>query len=60
MVFALTANWKDGDIIPGYVLKEGNGSRADVATMATYTDGTWIVEFQRSLITNNPDDVQFE
>ena len=58
--FDPNANWSDGDTIPGYVLKDGEGSRADVITAATYTDGTWVVEFQRSLITDNPDDVQFK
>jgi hypothetical protein len=28
--------------------------------VASYADETRIVEFQRSLITNNPDDVHFE
>ncbi len=54
------ANWKDGDTIPGYVLKQGSGSRADVITAAAYSGGTWVVEFKRSLITNNLDDVQFK
>jgi hypothetical protein len=58
--FDPNANWSDGDTVPGYILKEGTGSRADVVAVSTYTDGTWIVEFQRSLITNNPDDVQFK
>ncbi len=54
------ANWSDGDTIPGYIVKEGTGSRADVTAVSSYSNGTWIVEFKRSLITNNPDDVQFE
>ncbi len=58
--FDPNANWSDGDTVPGYVVKEGTGSRADVVAVSTYTGGTWIVEFQRSLITNNPDDVQFK
>jgi len=58
--FAPDANWSDGDTIPGYIVKEGTDSRADVVAVSTYTDGTWVVEFKRSLITNNPDDVQFK
>jgi hypothetical protein len=58
--FDPNAGWSDGDTIPGYVITEGTRSRADVIAVATYTDGTWVVEFKRSLITNNPDDVQFE
>ena len=60
VAFDPNASWSDGDTVPGYVLKQGSGSRADVVTAATYSGGTWIVEFQRSLVTNNPDDVQFE
>lgn len=60
VTFDPNANWKNGDTIPGYVLKQGSGSRADVVTMATYSDGTWVVEFKRSLVTDNPDDVQFK
>ncbi len=59
VAFDPNASWSNGDTIPGYVLSEGTGSRADVIAKATYTNGTWIVEFQRSLITGNPDDVQF-
>ncbi len=58
--FDPNANWSDGDTVPGYIVKEGTDSRADVVAVSTYTDGTWVVEFQRSLITNNPDDVQFK
>ncbi len=58
--FDPNANWSDGDTIPGYILKEGTGSRADVVAVSSYSNGIWIVEFQRSLITDNPDDVQFK
>ncbi len=58
--FDPNANWSDGDTIPGYIVKEGTGSRADVTAVSSYSNGTWIVEFKRSLITDNPDDAQFE
>lgn len=54
------ADWKDGDTIPGYVLKRATGSRANVVSSATYTEGTWVVELKRSLYTYNADDVQFK
>ena len=54
------ANWTDGDTIPGYVLKSGTGSRADVVSAATYAEGTWVVELKRGLNTYNADDVQFK
>lgn len=60
VAFDPNASWSDGDTVPGYVLKQGSGSRADVVAKATYSGGTWVVEFQRSLVTNNPDDVQFD
>ncbi len=58
--FNANADWSDGDTVAGYILKEGTGSRGDVVAVSSYSNGTWIVEFKRSLITNNPDDVQFE
>ena len=60
VAFDADAGWSDGDTVAGYILTEGTGSRADVIAKATYSNGTWIVEFQRSLVTDNPDDVQFE
>lgn len=54
------AGWSDGDTIPGYVAKIGTGSIADVVAVASYSDGTWVVEFRRSLITYNADDAQFK
>jgi hypothetical protein len=60
VAFNPAANWSDSDTIPGYIAKEGTGSEADVIAKATYSGGTWVVEFQRSLITDNPDDVQFK
>ena len=60
VAFDPDADWSDGDTVPGYIAKQGSGSRADVIAKAMYSNGTWIVEFQRSLITDNPDDVQFK
>ena len=54
------ASWSDGDTISGYIVMEGSGSIADVIAMATYTDGVWVVEFQRGRTTSYGDDVQFE
>lgn len=57
--FDANAAWKDGDTIPGYILKPGEGSRADVQTKGVYADGVWTVEFKRLLDTGNPDDHSF-
>lgn len=50
----------DGDAVPGYVLKEGTGSEADVETSGGYHDGVWVVEFKGKLDTGNPDDAVFD
>ena len=60
VAFDPNADWSDGDTIPGYTLTTGTDSRADVITKATYSNGTWVVEFQRKLVTDNPDDAQFK
>ncbi len=57
--FDPNATWTDGDTIPGYVVKEGTGSRADVEAVGVYSNGVWTVEFKRALHTGNPDDVSF-
>ena len=60
LAFDPDAGWSDGDTIPGYILKTGTDSRADVISKSTYSNGTWVVEYQRALVTGNADDVQFE
>ncbi|MFC1715848.1 ethylbenzene dehydrogenase-related protein [Candidatus Poribacteria bacterium] len=57
--FDANAAWSDGDTVSGYVLKPGDGSRADVQTKAVYADGVWTVEFKRLLDTGNSDDHSF-
>ncbi len=57
--FNPNANWQDGDTIPGYIVKNGTGSRADVEAVGVYSNGVWTVEFKRALHTGNPDDVSF-
>ena len=57
--FDATADWTDGDIIPGYTLKQPGGSRADVTAVGRYHDGVWVVEFMRGLDTGNTDDAVF-
>ncbi|NIO19255.1 MAG: hypothetical protein GTN76_00530, partial [Candidatus Aenigmarchaeota archaeon] len=60
IAFEPEAAWMDGDTIPGYVLKKGTGSEADVETSGGYHDGIWVVEFKRKLNTGNPDDAVFD
>lgn len=60
VLFDPEAAWMDGDTVPGYVLKEGTGSEADVETSGGYYDGVWVVEFKRKLDTGNPDDAVFD
>ena len=54
------ANYVDlGALIPERILREPDGSRADVMQAAVWEDGTWSTEFTRKLVTGNSDDVQF-
>lgn len=52
--------WEDGDCVPGYLLEEPSGIRADIEAKSTWVDGRWHVEFRRLLITGNSDDVEFD
>lgn len=54
------AAWTDKDTIPGYVLKDATGSRADVKAVGKFSDGTWVVEFKRKLDPGNPEDAVFD
>jgi hypothetical protein len=59
MPFDPTAGWKEGDLIPEYVLnREGaKGSGADNKNVAgVWKDGTWTVVWVRPLKLTNPDD----
>jgi signal transduction histidine kinase len=52
--------WNDGDIVPGYILEKPSGSRGDIDSKGTWSDGRWNVEFKRKLVTGNNDDVEFD
>ncbi len=58
--FDPNAGWQDGDTVPGYVLSQLTGSNADVIAKSGFSDGTWVVEFKRVLITYDTNDVQFK
>jgi len=58
--FDPNAGWKEGDTIPGYVLRGGTGGIADVLASGKYVDGRWTVEFQRQLNSGDPDDTVFQ
>jgi hypothetical protein len=49
----------EGDILPRYSLHQPTGSRSDVHAKGIWAENEWTIEFQRSLETSNPDDVQF-
>ena len=42
-----------GDTVPGYVLREPDGSRADIQARGVWADGTWTVEIMRALDTGD-------
>ena len=56
--FDPNAGWKEGDMIPDYVLSRTDpaGSAADNKALANWKDGTWTVVVTRPLNLANPDD----
>ena len=50
------AKFAVGDLLPQYLLREPQGSAADVQAFGRYSDGHWVVELRRKLNTGNPDD----
>lgn len=48
--------WKNGDTIPGWVLRAASGSRADIVepAAARWADGYWDVTLVRKMDTGNP------
>ncbi|NOY60247.1 MAG: T9SS type A sorting domain-containing protein [Calditrichaeota bacterium] len=59
----LAADWAKYEalaaVVPERVLRQPDGSRADVRESATWVNGWWYAEFQRKLNTGNDDDAQF-
>jgi len=51
-----SAKFAVGDLLPQYLLREPQGSGADVLASGRYADGHWTVELRRKLSTGNPDD----
>jgi hypothetical protein len=54
-----TASLQTGAVIPGYVLTKPVGSRGDIETQGTWTDGKWVVVIRRPLNTEHDDDVVY-
>ncbi len=46
-------------LVPEHILSSPTGSRADVQSASTWTDGVWVHEFKRKLSTGNADDITF-
>ncbi|MCM2313167.1 MAG: ethylbenzene dehydrogenase-related protein [Steroidobacteraceae bacterium] len=48
--------WREGDVIPGRVLRQPSGSRADIRVLgqARWADGYWDVTLARALDTGHP------
>jgi hypothetical protein len=46
-----------GDQLPGYVVRQPEGSAANVRARGAYLNGRWNVEFMRKLDTRHPDDL---
>ncbi len=47
-------------VVPERIMQDPSGSRGDVREAARWKDGVWTAEYERALVTNNPDDVQFD
>jgi len=47
-------------VVPERILRPATGGRGDVTSGATWSSGTWTMEIKRALVTNDPDDVQFD
>ncbi len=54
-----TTSLQTGAVIPGYVLTKPVGSRGDIETQGTWTDGKWVVVIRRPLNTEHDDDVVY-
>lgn len=56
--FDPNAGWKEGDLIPDYVIsrQDASGSAADNNAMASWNDGKWTVVLVRPLGLTNADD----
>ncbi len=60
-VAAAWANYAALDaVVPERILRQPDGSRGDVSHSATWSNGTWVHEFRRELVTGTSDDVQFD
>jgi len=58
VLFDPNAGWKEGDLIPDYVIsrQDAKGSAADNNAIANWKDGTWTLIVIRPLGLNNADD----
>ena len=56
--FDATYAWQEGDTIPRRLLRQGDGSHADISVFgeARWTDGFWDVTLKRAMDTGNPRD----
>ncbi len=53
--------FKDGDVVPSWILSKYSGSMADVKAKAKWANGQWTVMLQRKLETSDKEnDVQFD
>ncbi len=46
-------------VVPERILRQPDGSRGDIKSGATWTNGTWVTELERLLDTGHDDDVRF-
>lgn len=56
----IPTNIPQGLDVPFYISERPSKSAGDIDSRATYSDGMWLLELKRRLVTGNPDDVQFD
>ncbi|GER94388.1 hypothetical protein A45J_2149 [hot springs metagenome] len=55
------SKFKDGNVVPAWILSKFSGSMADIAARAKWANGRWTVMLQRKLETGDKEnDVQFD
>jgi len=51
ITYYASLDWFTGNYIPGYILQNPSGNRADVRAVANYNNGKWYLEMSRKLNT---------
>jgi len=50
----------EGELVPRFTSRQPESSRADIKAKGLWKNGRWTIEFARTLVTGNRDDVNFQ